>query len=364
MKDIGIKIRNSIWHFLYLNFAKKIFFKMDPEKVHDRITISGRILGSNPLTRKFTSLLFNYSNPKLEQKIAGIKFKNPIGLAAGFDKNAELVNILPAVGFGFIEVGSITGKACKGNPKPRLWRHPESKSLRVYYGLKNEGSKIIANKLKNRKFAIPIGISIAKTNDKNTITTQQGINDYVKSLKAFKNIGNYLTINISCPNVHGGQPFTDAKKLDSLLKALNKVKYKKPVFLKLSPDLTDKELYSIMNLAKKYKITGLIATNLSKRHNKGKGGLSGKFAEPAANIMIQKISKKSKNEFIIIGCGGVFTAEDAYRKIRLGANLIQMITGMIYEGPQTISEINLGLTKLLKKDGFKTIQEAVGIDAT
>ena len=190
---------------------------MDPEIVHDRMIKLGNKTGKIKFTKSIMRMTFDYKNPMLEQNIFGIKFRNPIGLAAGFDKDAQLVDILPSIGFGFEEIGSITGQPSKGNPKPRLWRLKKSKSLIVHYGLKNDGCEIIHNRLKKKKFEIPIGVSIAKTNCKGTVDTKNAIEDYVKSYKIFSNIGDYYTINISCPNAFGGQPFTDSKRLKMLL---------------------------------------------------------------------------------------------------------------------------------------------------
>lgn len=341
---------------------------MDPENVHDFFTTSGRFLGSNSFTKAITKTFFSYSNPALEQTILGVKFSNPIGLAAGFDKNALLTSILPSVGFGFMEVGTITGERCEGNPKPRLWRLKKSKSLVIYYGLKNDGSDAISNRLKNRKLEIPLITSIGKTNIENTVETEKGIRDYLKAYKQLINIGQFSDINISCPNAFGGQPFSDPEKLDQLLTEIEKVATKKPLLLKMPPDLNDKQLDSILEVAKKHKVTGFICTNLTKiRTSKiiddfvpEKGSFSGKVVENLSNDLIGRIYKKTKGEYIIIGCGGVFSAEDAYKKIKLGASLVQLITGMIFEGPQVIGEINLGLVKLLQKDGYKNISQAIG----
>lgn len=347
--------------FFYKNFLKPFFFLLDPEFVHDRITLTGRFLGSNFLTRGLTTAFFSYSNPALEQNILGIRFKNPIGLAAGFDKDALLTDILPSVSFGFAEVGSITGEPCKGNPKPRLWRLKNSKSLVVYYGLKNEGCERISQRLKGKKFAIPIGTSIAKTNCPDTIPTDKGIADYVKAFGNFANIGSYFTLNISCPNAFGGLPFTDAKRLDLLLSQIDKIATKKPIFLKMAPDLLEKELDKILAVAKKHKVHGFICSNLTKNHKIAKkGGISGKLVENLANSQIKMIYQKTKGKYIIVGCGGVFSAEDAYKKIKLGASLVQLVTGMIFEGPQLIGEINQGLVKLLQQDGFTNISQAIG----
>ncbi len=355
--------------FLYQNILKPLLFLLDPENVHDSFTLIGRILGSNTITQRIFTMLFSYSNPGLKQTILGVKFSNPIGLAAGFDKNALLTDILPAVGFGFAEIGTITGEKCAGNPRPRLWRLKKSKSLVVYYGLKNDGCEFISNRLKNKKFAIPIITSIGKTNSGKTVETEKGIKDYIKAYSRFTNIGHFFDINISCPNAFGGQPFSDPEKLDKLLTRIDEIPTKKPVFLKMPPDLDDSQLDSVLEKVKKHKIAGFICTNLTKIKNSKirdnnipeHGGFSGKILEDLSNDLISRIYKKTEGKYIIIGCGGVFSAEDAYKKIKLGASLVQLITGMIFEGPQVIGEINRGLVKLLKKDGYKNISEAVGV---
>jgi dihydroorotate dehydrogenase len=327
------------------------------------------VLGKYEFTQKLTTLTFDYKNPVLDQKISGIKFENPVGLAAGFDKNAWLIDILPFVGFGFMEVGSITGEKCRGNEKPRLWRLINSKALMVNYGLTNNGAEKISRRLKDKKFHFPVGIKIAKTNNKATVQLKKGIADYVKTAETFKNIGDYMTINLSCPNSFGGQDFQKKSRLEKLLTEIKKLKLKKPIFLKIAPDLSEKQLDEIINLTKKYKLTGFICSNLTKNRNNPKitdenlpeqGSISGKPAEELANQQIEYIYKQTKGKFIIIGCGGIFSAKDAYKKIKLGASLVQLITGMIFEGPQLISEINQGLVKLLEQDGYKNISEAIG----
>ncbi len=364
-----IRIRNSILRWKYKWLLKPIFFRNDPEVVHDRMTSVGHFLGKYGFTKILTSLFLNYSDPSLNQNILGINFKNPVGLSAGFDKDAILTDIMPSVGFGFMEIGSITGEYCAGNPKPRLWRLKKSKSLAVYYGLKNQGCESIAERLKNKLFKIPIGVNIAKTNCEDTVDTEKGIEDYFKAYQAFQNIGNYFTINISCPNAFGGQPFTDSKKLDALLHKITSIPKTKPIFLKLSPDLSTQEIDEIIEVATKYKVDGFICTNLTKNRDNKKildeniptvGGLSGKIVGNLSDELIKYIYKKTNKQFVIIGVGGVFSAEDAYKKIKAGASLVELITGMIFEGPQVISEINLGLVKLLKADGYKNISEAVG----
>ncbi|KKP93853.1 MAG: Dihydroorotate dehydrogenase 2 [Parcubacteria group bacterium GW2011_GWC1_38_6] len=369
MKDFFIAIRNALIRFLYKLVAKPIFFLQDPEKVHDKITFVGQLLGDSLFLRSITALFFSYSNKALKQEILGMKFKNPIGLAAGFDKNAVLYNILPSVGFGFAELGSFTGEPCKGNEGTRLWRLKKSKALVIYYGLKNDGSKIISKRLVGKKFRIPIGTSVAKTNSKDTVELQAGIQDYVKAFRCFVDVGDYFVINISCPNAFGGEPFCDPTRLDNLLVEIDKIETKKPIFLKIAADLSYTEVDSLINTAERHRVHGFICTNLTKDRNNKKiidnnipkvGGISGKAMEDISNSVISYVYKKTKGKFVIIGCGGVFSAKDAYRKIKLGANLVELITGMIFEGPQLISEINQGLVCLLKKDGFTNISQAIG----
>ncbi len=364
-----------LFKFLYQTVFKRVAFLLDPEFVHDRVLFFGKLLGKFQLTRKLAHALFSFQHESLSQKILGIQFPNPIGLSAGFDKNAELLNILPNVGFGFAEVGSITGEPCEGNPKQRLWRLPKSKSLLVNYGLKNDGAEAIAARLTHNHQLnpprFPVGISVAKTNNQATCQDQVGILDYAKAFRAFAQIGSYTTINISCPNTFGGQPFTDPLRLDNLLTELDKIETTKPTFVKLSPDLNNGDVDSLLEVIVKHKVQGIICSNLTKNRNNPKivetnfpavGGFSGKVVEDLSNKLITHVYKKTNGKLVIIGSGGVFSAEDAYKKIKLGASLIQLITGMIFEGPQLIGEINQGLVKLLEKDGFSNISQAVGAD--
>lgn len=365
-------MKAKIIKFLYKKILKPIFFLSDPEEVHDHMTAMGVLLGKLKIARVLTKWVFSYQNQAvLAQNILGVEFKNPIGLAAGFDKNAQLLNILPSVGFGFAEVGSITAEPCVGNPKPRLWRLKKSNGLLVYYGLKNDGAVAIAKRLKPTKFSFPVGISIAKTNCELTADTNEGVKDYLKGYTVMQDIGSYVTINISCPNAFGGQPFTSADRLDLLLRAINQEPKTKPIFLKVSPDLNTEEVDALLEVAGKYSIDGLIISNLTKKRENTKlldtevpevGGMSGKIVEDLSNQMIAYVYKKMAGRFVIIGCGGVFSAEDAYKKIKLGASLIQMISGMIFEGPQVIGQINQGLVKLLNRDGYTNISQAIGVD--
>jgi len=377
MTDAATFYRNKAIHGLYAYVLKPIFFLEDPETVHDRMTRVGAVLGKYAWGKAVTHGLFGYENKILEQDIFGMHFDNPVGLSAGFDKNAELTGILPSVGFGFVEVGSITGERCEGNPKPRLWRLPKSESLVVWYGLKNDGCEAVAKRLAGKHFDIPVGVSVAMTNCAENLNLDNAIKDFAKAFTVMEPVGDYITVNVSCPNAQGGQPFVDPKKLEGLFNVLDKIPTKKPVFIKLSPDLSHSELDSILEAAHRHRIQGIITTNLTKKRDNPKtagepvpdvGGMSGKAVRDLADDALAYISKKQharsngEKELVLIASGGIFTAADAYKKIRLGASLVQMITGMIYEGPQVIGEINRGLVDLLKKDGFVNISQAIGAD--
>lgn len=382
MKEFFFNLRDNFTRFIYKSFLRRIFFLIDAEDIHDGAVIFGRWLGRCALGRAKVRFWLSYSHPVLEQEILGIKFRNPVGLAAGFDKNALLLDILPAIGFGFAEVGSITGESCPGNSRPRLWRLVESEALAVNYGLKNDGAKTISTRLRgrsrfsvakarlcHRQFDIPFAVNIAKTNNPECADTEKGMEDYLKACRYFYDVGDFLVINISCPNVFGGQPFHEAEKLEKLLQKVRELPLGKPVFLKISPDLTKEEINGVLEMMEKYKINGLVCANLTKnRQNSGikennvpaAGGISGRPVRDLADELIGYVYQKTGGKFIIIGCGGIFSASDAYRKIKLGASLVELITGMIYEGPQLVSEINRGLVRLLRQDGFENISQAVG----
>jgi dihydroorotate dehydrogenase len=358
---------------IYTKVSKPLLFKMDPESVHDRFTKLGNRMGRHLPSRALTHLLFHYEDPSLEQNIAGIRFKNPVGLSAGFDKDAKMHRILPHIGFGFEQIGSLTFKAYEGNPKPRLHRLIQSKGIVVYYGLKNDGVMCIMPRLKKRHPHFPLSISVAKSNCEETSSTKGGIADYINCLKELQKMEDrfeFYTINISCPNTFGGEPFTQAEKLEQLLKPIQSLSLGKPIFLKMPLNTEWSNFKALLDLALKYKVRGVVISNLQKDRNDPsvkdkipkhvKGSISGKPVWETSNQLISKTYQYCGDKLLIIGVGGIFTAEDAYEKIKRGASLVQLITGMIFEGPQSIGEINRGLVNLLKQDGYTNISEAIG----
>lgn len=355
---------------MYTKMTKPILFRFDPEKVHNATVSATHIAGNIPLIPWYTKAFFNYQDTILMQKIDGISYKNPVGLAAGWDKDAKAISFMSALGFGFTEVGSITQYAYDGNEGIRLWRYPKSKSILVYYGLKNEGVDLIAPRIKTSNSAIPVGTNIARTNSPQC-DDDSSIRDYAYSFKKLRNIGDYFTVNISCPNTFGGQPFHDKKRLGLLLTALDNIPTKKPVYIKLSPDISRQERLDIAALSFKHRVDGFICGNLTKNRSltaikeniePDVGGLSGKVVEALSNQLIADMYQFTKGKKTIIGLGGVFNGDDAYQKITLGANLVQLITGLIYQGPQTVGQINQRLATLLNEHGHSSVSQAVGVN--
>jgi dihydroorotate dehydrogenase subfamily 2 len=370
-------LRLNIIAFLYQKIIKQIFFLFDPEFIHNLMLSRGELFGKT-FVKNYFNWKLNYQSPILKQKFAGINFAAPVGLAAGFDYEAKLTQILYSLGFGFQSVGTITNLPYGGNPKPRLGRLPKSRSLMVYKGFKNEGAKTVENKIKNLRFNIPVGISIGMSNNSSIESTSDAVKDIVAAFKTFeksKTKNKYYEINISCPNlINTSADFYKPANLNLLLKSVGRLKIKKPIFIKMPISLTNKDFLALLNIISQFKmIKGVIIGNLLKDRtnpllNKQEvkkfkvGNFSGKPCEPRSNELIKLTYKKFGSKLIIIGCGGVFNGQDAYKKIKLGASLIQLITGMIYQGPQVISQINLELEELLEKDGFKNIKEAIGYE--
>ena len=349
----------------YKHIAKPILFKFSPENVHDATIKSAKLSGKIVPLKGLIKASWAYQNPILEQTIDGIFYKNPIGLAAGWDKDALAAPLMESIGFGFTEVGSITQHSYKGNPGTRLWRLPKSKSIMVYYGLKNDGVDVIADRLKKMSLNIPMGTNIAYTNSPTCNDDKSAIADYAYSFKKLANIGDYFTINISCPNTYGGQPFNDKERLHKLLTVLDDIETNKPVYIKLSPDISQKERRDIADLAFEHRVHGFVCGNLTKNRQLAQikdinvpeqGGMSGKIVQDLSDELIADMYKYSGGKKTIIGLGGVFNTQDAYKKLQAGANLVQLITGLIYQGPQIVGQINKDLAEILHKQKNKNIK--------
>jgi dihydroorotate dehydrogenase len=374
------KTIRAISHKVYKHIAKPVMFKLSPDFVHHSIVNTGKTVQKvAPIRGLMRYSWAHKKSPLLRQELCGIEFVNPVGLSAGFDANFELAPLLKNIGFGFMEGGSLTHLASKGNPKPWFYRLPNSKSLVVNKGLANQGVLAIIQRIKgypsNTFHDFVLNISVAKTNSEVACTEEGATEDYIASLKAIKyaQVGSIVTLNISCPNAYGGEPFTTAEKLKKLLKRVDALKMQQKVFVKMPSDLPWVEFKKLLAVVAAHNVAGVTISNLAKDRTKAgltddlpatvKGNLSGKPTWNLSNELIKKTYQKYGSRFVITGVGGIFSAEDAYIKIKLGASLVELITGMIFEGPQLVGQINHGLEQLLKRDGYKNIGEAVGVDA-
>jgi dihydroorotate dehydrogenase subfamily 2 len=339
--------------FLYKTFLKPVLFALDPEFVHDQFTNVGELMGSNVVTRSIIGAMYGYHGKDISKVVDGITYRTPVLLSAGFDYNARLVSILDQIGFGGGEFGSVTLRAYEGNTKPRLTRALQSKSIIVNKGLKNEGVDKIIERIKRKKVYnnFVTGISIARTNDECTSCEDAGIEDYAQSLEKLvaANVGEYYTINISCPNAFGGETFAEKSRLPKLLARLKQVKHDKPMYIKMPINPEWEDFRVLVEIIRDYAFNGVVIGNLNKNYDEVavrsefpenyRGGLSGRPCWERSNNLISKTKETFGDDLTIIGVGGIFSPADALEKMRRGADLVQLITGMFMEGPHLISNI-------------------------
>ena len=340
---------------------RPFLFSLDPETAHD---LAIKSLKFNYLP----SRMFEVEDEQiLNTELLGKNFPNPIGLAAGFDKSAEVYNSLLRFGFGFVEVGTVTPLKQFGNSKPRIFRLEEDGALINRLGFNNDGIEIIKKRIKSEKKKGVLGINIGPNKN-----TKDQKNDFCLGLKNFFDIADYITINISSPNTEGLRDFHDQEKLKDLLLALNKIKNENkiniPLLLKISPDIVDNHISEIADVAIKNDISGIILTNttdsnrdkLMNNFKKEEGGLSGKPLQQISTDMIKKFYKQLNGKIPIIGVGGVNSGKSAYEKITAGASLLQLYTGLVYKGPLLVKNIKKELIQILKSEGLNNIKDAVG----
>ncbi len=337
---------------IYKYILRPIFFSIDPEKIHHLVFKLIKFSQSIPGVPFITRLIYVTKSQKLEREVFGIKFPNPVGLAAGFDKDAKLYKELSNFGFGFIEIGTITPLAQPGNDKPRMFRLPADQALINRMGFNNEGIEGAIERLKNRPKDLIIGGNIGK--NKNT-PNEEAINDYEKCFEALYPYVDYFVVNVSSPNTPNLRALQEKEPLKQLLSQLQHLNTKKaklkPILLKIAPDLTNEQLDDIVEIVQDSNIAGVIASNTTISREGlatskeriaeiGMGGLSGKPLTERSTEVIAYLSKKSNKSFPIIGVGGIHTADDAIQKLNAGATLVQLYTGFIYEGPALIKAIN------------------------
>ena len=343
------------------SILRPFLFNLDPEIAHD---LAIKSLKFNPLPSK----LFEVENEEmLNINLLGKNFPNPIGLAAGFDKSAEVYNQILKFGFGFVEVGTVTPLKQYGNPKPRVFRLVEDQALINRLGFNNHGSDTILNKIKSNKKLGVLGVNVGPNKDSN-----DRLNDYLIGLEKFSEVADYITINISSPNTENLRNFHDENKLKELLKSISEkkkqLKTEIPVAVKISPDINENQIDLISEILLENEISAIIISNTSEasretlqniqRHQKG--GLSGKPLEEETNKLISKFYRLLKNKIEIIGVGGVDSGESAHRKFLAGASYVQLYTGMVFQGPNIVGKIKKELKEILITDGIKNFREIIG----
>ncbi len=360
---------------LYKNIIRPILFLGDPEKTHEQtLALLAKMASVAPLLEH----LFSFQDERLGVKIGQLTFANPVGLAGGFDKNAIAVRAIAGFGFGFMEIGAVTALPQPGNPKPRLYRLPEDQALINRLGFNNEGAAAIAVRLKtlrgnDKALKIPLGINLGRSK---IIETRDAVADFLAAFDKLYAYGDFFTLNISSPNTPQLRDLQEKSLLQTLLKAVQTRNRQlaeragqaaKPVWVKIAPDMEFAQADDIIQVALAENISGIIATNATAflrdsllSGSKEPGGLSGKPVRDLATSFVRHLYHATSGKLPIIGVGGIFTAADAYEKILAGASAVQIYTGFVYEGPAAVKRINRGLIRLLERDGFKSITEAIG----
>lgn len=341
---------------LYRSVIRPLAFAFDPEWVHE---IALSVISKGWLKSR------EVIEPTLRQDLFGTTFLNPIGLAAGFDKNGVAVNQWHKFGFGFAELGTVTALAQPGNPRPRLFRLPIYQGIINQMGFNNHGAEAMAQRLRTAKPKLPIGVNIGKSK---VTPLENAAADYATSMTALKGRADYVVINVSSPNTPGLRQLQDAESLKAIIEAVRAVDSSVPLLVKVAPDLEWEALDEVAELALSSQLQGIVATNTTisremlKRDPNLPGGLSGLPLQEKSDAVLAHLRKQVQNRLVLIGVGGILSPADAYRKIRLGATLVQTYTGWIYEGPNSVPDWNEGLAGMLIRDGFKHISEAIGVD--
>lgn len=374
LHNVVNKVTTDIFSFSYKNIIKPHFvFNIPPDEAHERMINFCKFSERNPGLMWLLRTMLNYTNPVLETNVMGLDFANPFGLSAGLDKNCQMATVLDNAGFGFETVGSTTSRPCAGNPKPWFHRLPQYDSILVHAGLANDGSKaVIANaeQALARVKSMNLSISIARTNDDLVGDLQEGIEDYHISMERAAGRSSIIEVNISCPNTRVGEPFSEPEALDKLFSDLDTIRRPQPTLVKMPLNLPGgwEQFKTLLDVLAEHKVDGVSIANLRKNRDgldiptDWQGGISGSPTYSTSNDLIKRTRETFGKRFTIAGIGGVFTPQQAYEKIRSGADLVMFITSLMYRGPQQITTLKRGLANLLKRDGFKHVSDAVGAD--
>ena len=343
---------------------KPLLFKLEPETAHHVAECTLRLANLSPIPFNFFKKSHFVDDKILNQELFGRTFLNPVGLGAGFDKNATMINGINILGFGYTEIGTVTPKPQIGNPKPRMFRHVEEETIQNAMGFNNEGEKYVVNRLKQRfPYETPIGVNIGK----NKLTSEaDAINDYLTLIKTFDGWGDYFVINISSPNTPGLRDLQNEEFIGSLFSEAKKLT-KMPILLKIAPDMEIADAVALTKMAVEKGADGIIATNTTIDYSLVKnpekiGGLSGAVLKEKSFKIFEAIAKELYGKTVLISVGGIDSADEAYRRIKAGASLVQILSGLVFHGPDMIMNINNGLVRLLKYDGYTHISQAIGTD--
>jgi len=353
---------------MYKTLLKPLFFSMDPESAHDLMRFGARV-ANNPLVSGILKSSFEVSDPRLAVTVAGIPFPNPVGLAAGLDKNVELVGLCAGLGFGHLELGTVTGQPQPGNPKPRIFRIADEKALINRMGFPSEGADIAEQRLRDvrRRFAVlpPIGINIGKSK---VVELDHAIDDYRFSFERLAPLAEYVTVNVSSPNTQGLRQLQERDRLTALLQALNGVNVqRRPIFVKVAPDLELSALEELVDVCAQCSVAGIIATNttisrdtLSARIEET-GGLSGVPLREKSLAVVRFLGQQIAGRMALIGVGGISSGGDALAMLAAGASMVQLYTGLIYEGPRIVKTINQELLSFMDTHGCLNLQDAAAV---
>ena len=355
---------------------RPLLFRLDPERAHDLAMRASELGGRSGLTRRIAHRTFAVSDPRLETTVAGLRYANPLGLAAGFDKNGRAAPMLGSLGFGHVEIGSVSAHPSAGNPRPRLFRIPEDRGIVVAYGVPNEGADAVAERLAGSRVRARLGINLVKTNDPARPAVEPDVHDdYAASFARLQDRADYVALNLSCPNSAGDRDFfDDLPRIDTLLRALAQVGVRRPLFLKLKPTRDAGVLREIVAIADGHPFVSGFAINLPAGKPPGleiratprdrleamPGAVGGAPVEALVNDILATLHGVAGDRYALVAAGGVSSAASAYRKLELGASLVQVYTGLVYRGPGVITDILRGLVELLERDGHATVADAVG----
>lgn len=361
---------------LYKSILRPLLFTTDPERAHNQTLRRLQWAAGRPAVLSWMDRAFVFEDDRLAQDYFGLHFANPIGLAAGFDKNGVGNEAMQYLGFGALEIGSVSNGASAGNPKrPRLFRIPKDRGTIVFYGVPNDGAEKIAARIRDQRLRIPLGVNLVETNSGEAWTPAQTIEDMVRAAKPFVGIADYFALNLNCPNTAGGEgPFEDRAQLIDLLQGYQNYPDMAPTFLKVTATSEERMIDHYLEAAADFDFVKGVIFNLppgnpyqlktSKRKLASmKGAVSGLPTQARMNRAIETWYRRMDTKrWIIIGSGGIFTAEDAYWKIKLGASLLQLYTALIYEGPGVVREIKQGLAGLMERDGVRHVSEVIGVE--